>query len=356
MSERPDKTTLLRDLDAGRTLHAPWYTEPEIYEHEQRAIFGRSWQYAGAADMVSQPGQFITGWAGRLPYLVARGEGGTLRAFVNVCPHRGTHLVPERCGQRNAIQCSYHAWTFGLDGTLLAAPGAKEEPDFRPAELGLMPMLVSTWGPWVFINPDCEADSLESTLTDLPGLTASTGVRLDQLKAGRQRLYTIAANWKVVVENYLECYHCPTAHPSFCDMIDVRGYTVREYELFSIQTAPAKESRASGDAVREGFYAFLWPNFTINLYPGAGNVSVNLFRPLDEHNTLALFEYYFPPGISDTEAETFVAFVDQVQREDTALCEAVQVGLRSGGFQQGRLMKSRERALHHFQKLVAGTL
>ncbi len=163
----------------------------------------------------------------------------------------------------------------------------------------------------------------------------------------------------MVVDNYLECYHCPTAHPAFADLIDLSGYVVDEYEGFSVQHGPLRTSAGNGDSpyrlragVEEGIYVLLFPNFAINVYPGPGNVSLNIFEPVDEHRTVARYQYFFAAEVPEPEYEEFVAFVDQIQHEDTVLCESVQRGLESGCFDQGRLLLSRESALRHFQRQV----
>jgi len=149
--------------------------------------------------------------------------------------------------------------------------------------------------------------------------------------------------------------------PGFTDLIDLDKYTVAEYEWFSTQVGPmtraAREGKVGGlydtsQGVRAGFYAYLWPNFTLNIYPGPGNVSLNLFVPLAVDRTLAIYDYCFADAVGEGEERDFIEFIDQVQREDIVLCESVQRGLRSGYFDQGRLMLRREHALRHFQKLV----
>lgn len=348
---------LKASLEQGQTLPAQWYTDRNIYELEQQNIFGRSWQFVGLTEDVTRPGEFFTGRAANVPIVVVRDEDNTLRAFVNVCRHRGSRLVSEERGSRKSLQCRYHAWTYGLEGQLIAAPGSNLEPNFHKGDYRLFPVTLDTWGPFIFVNPRRQDSSLRAVLGELPQLVDRTAIQLDGLKRRQRRTYEIAANWKVVVDNYLECYHCPVAHPGFCDLIDVDQYEVSEYECFSTQTAPAR-SRSKrhpypiGKGVSDGFYAYLWPNFTINIYPGPGNVSLNLFLPAGVDRTLAVFEYCFVDEVRDEEVESFAAFVDQVQREDTVLCESVQMGLTSGVFDQGRLMLSKERALRHFQKLV----
>jgi choline monooxygenase len=211
------------------------------------------------------------------------------------------------------------------------------------------------------VNPDPAARPLAETLETLPQLVAATGLDLGAIRRRARQTYEIDANWKVVVENYLECYHCPVAHPGFCDLIDTNDYVVTEYEYFSTQTGKVKEAARNGMAtnlydasrgVQEGFYAYLWPNFTLNIYPGPGNVSLNLFVPLAVDRTLAIYEYCFADAVSAQEERDFTRFIDQVQREDITLCESVQRGLSSGYFEQGQLMLSREHALRHFQRLA----
>lgn len=346
----------------GWTLPASWYTDPAVFEAEKRSIFRRFWHYAGLAERVVEPGDFLTCRAGDVPILVVRDEALQLRAFVSVCRHRGAEMVPAERGSRKSIQCHYHAWTYDLDGSLRAAPGSKNEPGFDRSEFRLVPVQVEIWGPFVFVNPDLEAGPLSAVLGELPSLVNATGIEVDRLRCRVRHRYDIAANWKVVVDNYLECYHCPVAHPSFSALLDVDQYQVREYEYFSVQTGRVKggESSAAGlrssEGVEEALHAYLWPNFMLNIYPGPGNVSLNLILPVDVDRTAALYEYCFVDEVGDEEVREFVAFIDQVQQEDTVLCESVQRGLRSGFFDQGKLLLSRERALWHFQRLVYDTV
>lgn len=351
---------LASSLDSGYTLPAEWYTRPDILDLERKRIFRRTWQYAGLTEHAAQPGDFFTYHTANVPIVVVRDDAGALRAFVNVCRHRGSQLVLDECGSRKTLQCHYHAWTYNLDGSLRAAPGAKGEPGFDPQRFPLVPIQVDTWGPFIFVNPDSAAPPLAEVLGDLPRLVDATGLRLGAIKRRVRREYDIAANWKVVVDNYLECYHCPVAHPSFSNLIDLDEYHVTGYEYFSTQSGPLKNAGRSdrdkpydvSQGVHDGFYAFLWPNFTLNIYPGPGNVSLNLFLPLDEHRTRAVYEYCFVDAVSDDQAQDFVKFIDQVQEEDIVLCESVQRGLASEFFEQGKLMLTRESALQHFQKLV----
>jgi choline monooxygenase len=346
-------------LERGETLPATWYTDPAYYVREQERVFRHSWQYVGLTEQVDKPGDFFTARAGDVPIVVTRDQQGTLRGYVNVCRHRGSQLVNAEQGNRTTLQCAYHAWTYDLDGSLRAAPGMRDEPKFDKACYALVPVQVEAWGPFVFANPDRDAPPLASVLGELPAMVSATGLRLEAIRRKVRRTYDIAANWKVVVDNYLECYHCPVAHPGFSDLIDLKSYAVAEYEYFSTQAGPPTKSAREGKAglydisgeVEAGFYAFLWPNFTLNIYPGPGNVSLNLFLPVDTNRTLAVYDYCFNDSVPEQEIAEFIRFIDQVQEEDVVLCESVQRGLRSGFFDRGRLMRS-ERMLAHFQKLV----
>ncbi|HEX9057898.1 MAG TPA: aromatic ring-hydroxylating dioxygenase subunit alpha [Ktedonobacterales bacterium] len=346
-------------LAAGHTLPAAWYTDPAMYRRERERIFHHTWQYAGLAEHLANAGDFFTCQLGDVPIVVLRDTDGDVRAYINVCRHRGSQLVLDACGTRKTLQCHYHAWTYNLDGSLRAAPGEKGEPGFDRGEFGLLAAQVALWGPFVFVNPDLQAPPLATMLGTLPQLVDATGLNLGAIKRRVRREYDIAANWKVVLDNYLECYHCPVAHQSFSDLIDVNDYTVTEYDYFSTQGGPMKrDARGAGrpydvtGEVADGFYAYLWPNFTLNIYPGPGNVSLNLFLPMNERRTLAIYEYCFVDAVTDSQVDDFARFIDQVQEEDIVLCESVQRGLESGFFQRGTLMLSREKGLQHFQRLV----
>ncbi len=350
-------TRLRESLEEGYTLPSSWYTNPALFAREKTRIFQRSWQYVGMTEQVAQPGDFFTCTMGDVPIVVTRDESGTLRAFINICRHRGSELVLQDCGNRKTLQCHYHAWTYNLDGSLRSAPGMKDEPGFDKMQFSLRAAQIDTWGPFIFVNPNQNAAPLKDFLGVLPQLLDATGLRLNAIKRRRRHTYEIAANWKIVLDNYLECYHCPVAHPGFSALIDVNNYSVSEYEYFSTQGGPQKENgkavtfNTSGE-VSDGFYAYLWPNFTLNLYPGPGNVSLNLFLPIEVNKTLAIFDYCFVDEVSPQDEENFALFINRVQEEDIVLCESVQRGMNSGFFEQGKLMLSHENGLRHFQKLV----
>jgi len=202
---------LAEALDQGYTLPAAWYTDPARFQLEGERIFRRAWQYVGLAEDLARPGDFLTTTIGDASLVIARDEAGGLRAFANVCRHRGSQLVRDERGNRRTLQCLYHAWTYNLDGSLRAAPGMKDEPGFDKACYSLVALPAEAWGPFIFANPDPAARPLAETLGALPGLVTATGLDLGAIRRRARSTYEIAANWKVVVDNYLECYHCPAS-------------------------------------------------------------------------------------------------------------------------------------------------
>ena len=160
----------------ARTIPFDWYSNPDVLRLERERIFRSAWQYAGRADQIAEPGSFFACDAGGVPVVVVRDKEGSLAAFVNVCRHRGS-LVCEGEGRRETLQCPYHAWTYNLDGTLRTAPRAELEPGFDESQLGLVPVLVDVWGPFVFVNPDTGAPPLAEHLGELPELVAAAGPR-----------------------------------------------------------------------------------------------------------------------------------------------------------------------------------
>jgi choline monooxygenase len=310
---------------------------------------------------VAEPGSFFTFQAGPVPLVVVRDRTGGLNAFVNVCRHRG-HPVAVGSGQRATLQCGYHAWTYGLDGKLRAAPRSQGEPGFDPSELSLVPAQVDTWGPLVFVNPDAGAPPLADTLRELPELVASGGVDVDAVAFRRRSESGVDANWKVVCENFLECYHCAVAHPGFSAMIDVApdAYRLEAGETFSSQFGPLRENGnaaydPSGE-VERGQFHFLWPNMGINIFPGRPNLSIGPIVPVAPGRTERFLDYFFAADADDAWVEELLAFDDQVGREDRALVEAVQRGVAAGVLEQGRLLEGAEVLIADFQRKVADAL
>lgn len=345
-----------------RTLPWDWYVDPSVLRLEQTQIFERFWQYAARADQVAEPGSFTTTFAGHVPVIVVRGKDRELRAFVNVCRHRGS-LLCEGDGRRETLQCPYHAWTYDLDGSLRSAPRSDREPGFDAAGLGLVPVAVDAWGPFVFVNPDHEALPLAEHLGELPRLLAEGGIDVDALVfSKRVEAAEYDANWKICAENYLECYHCSVAHPSFSKAIDVTpdAYTLETSRWFQSQYGPPRNGGGGVyDAVGEverGQFHLLFPSTTINVMPGPPNFSIGPIVPRGAERTYRYLDYFFSPDVTEEWIADYVELDNQVGAEDRVLVERVQAGVRPGVIGEGALMPVSEQLIAHFQRLVTEAL
>ncbi|MDX6439409.1 MAG: hypothetical protein QOF45_1992, partial [Gaiellaceae bacterium] len=309
-----------------------------------------AWQYGGRADQVAEPGSFLATDAGGIPLLVVRDREGELRAFLNVCRHRGAVLT-EGCGERGAIQCHYHAWTYDLDGSLRAAPRSEREPGFDKSELSLLPASAATWGPFLFVNPRADAVPLAEHLGELPEILARD-IEVDGLAFHSRVEFGANANWKIVVENFLECYHCATAHPAFSDEVDVHPdrYLLETHPTFNAQFCRAKTTGERGQ------FHLLYPNTGINVFPGPANLSIGPILPAGPGRTERYLDYFFAPDVDVAWLRDFFAFDDQVGKEDTLLVESVHRGMASGVLEHGRLLLNAEPLLAAFQRWLAKQL
>ncbi|MGH9530974.1 MAG: aromatic ring-hydroxylating oxygenase subunit alpha, partial [Terriglobales bacterium] len=190
------------DADIARswTLPSRLYTDPAALAGEQQRIFSRTWQLVGRRDQVTNPGDYFTTEVAGEPLLIARDAEGKLRAFYNVCRHRAGPPA-EGCGSRKVFRCSYHGWTYGLDGHLLNAPEFEGVEDFRPEEFGLAPLRVEEWALWVFVNLDDDAEPLLASLRELPAQAAR--FNLERLRFLERSEYLMQCNWKTYMDNYL---------------------------------------------------------------------------------------------------------------------------------------------------------
>jgi phenylpropionate dioxygenase-like ring-hydroxylating dioxygenase large terminal subunit len=345
-----------------RTLPYEWYVDPTVLGLEQRRIFATSWHYAARSDQVAEPGRLTTCQAGTVPVLLVRGRDGELRGFVNVCRHRG-HVLCEADATRETIQCPYHAWTYDLDGSLRSAPRSDREPGFDKAALGLLPVAVDMWGPFVFVNPDRDAEPLAAFLGELPELLAAGGLDVDALRFhARAEADEYACNWKVCVENFLECYHCSVAHPSFAKAIDVSqdAYALEVRGRVASQFGPPRNGGggvydAAGE-VERGQFHLLFPATVVNVMPGKPNLSIGPIVPRGTDRTYRFLDYFVAPEVDEAWLADYLALDEQVGAEDRALVEAVQRGIASGGLEAGTLLPESEKLIAHFQGLVVEAL
>jgi choline monooxygenase len=339
----------------------PWttYADPALGRLERERIFARSWQYVGHVGQLPTPGYFAA-QVGDIPVVVTRERDGAIRAFLNVCRHRGS-VVAEGEGARATLQCPYHAWTYGLDGALLSAPRADREGGIEVDELGLRPASVGMWGPFVFVNPDPASAPVDEVLGRLPGLVADAGVDVERLEFRQRAASTVAANWKLVSENFLECYHCSVAHPGFSALVDVSptAYRLDAEETFSTQLGPVRTDGngydVAGEVERSQFH-FLWPNTMINIFPGRMNFSIGPVLPAGPTRTERFLDYFFAPDVDAAWVEELLAFDGQVGAEDVVIVENVQRGVSTGLLAEGRLLPDSERLIADFQQRVRTAL
>jgi choline monooxygenase len=342
-----------------RSLPWAWYADADVLRREGERIFARSWQYAGHLGQIGETGGFFAATAGQIPVVVTRAGDDELRAFLNVCRHRG-HVVASGSGERETLQCPYHAWTYGLDGRLRAAPRSDREPGFDTDELGLKQIQVDTWGPLVFVNPDPEAVPLADALGDVPTQLAEI-LDVNALEFRFRTEFELDANWKISCENFLECYHCAVAHPGFSAAVDVSpdAYRLSAAGLVSSQVGPLRQNGnsflAHGEVPRSQFH-FLWPNFGLNVFPGHPNLSCGPMLPLGPERTGRFLDYFFAPEVDQEWIDELVAFDNQVGTEDRALVEGVQRGVRSGILTEGHVLSESEQLVAHFQRLCAEAL
>ena len=351
------------DLSRASTLPARWYVEPDLLELENEKIFWKTWQPVGRLDMVLRPGDYFACEVAGEPIVVTRGTDHVLRAFSNVCRHRAGTVAAGK-GNRKSLQCRYHGWTYGLDGKLLSQPEFEGVNDWNKNEICLPSIKVDTWGAFVFVNLDPDAPPLPEALGNIPQEVRQLGFDLAAMRSVERRDYLVHCNWKVYVDNYLEGYHVPIAHPGLFRELDYEQYRVDTFRYHSSQYAPirpAKQGDIPGrdrryvrtEAEAKALYCWVFPNLMINIYPD--NMSSNIILPLGPDKTLTIFEWFFSePGTGEgwESVQQTIAFSDEIQREDIEICEAVQRGLRSRLYHQGRFSVKRENGVHHFHRLM----
>lgn len=341
------------EVEGTHTLPARYYTDPGVLDREREQIHARTWQYAGDVDRVAEPGDFFTREIAGNSIIVTRDRDGELRAFYNVCAHRGSKIL-EGEGSERLFQCPYHGWTFELDGTLNSAPNFDEELPCE--EHSLHPVAVETWSPFVFVNLAPDPDPLPETLGELPEILS--GYNIDTFERVRTTHHEIDCNWKVYCDNYLECDHCPVAHQSFTQSIDLPDYEIETYGNFVLQRGTIDEDSGGYSGVSEyvddeelGTYyaAWVWPNFTVDMTPGG--LATTHVTAVDHETTVLVHDHFAREGEVDDEWEREFEMGQQVLAEDVELCERQQAGLASDAFSQGRLGPN-ENGVHRFQSLV----
>ena len=267
-------------------------------------------------------------------------------------------------GRARLITCPYHAWAYNLDGRLHQARRSELIENFDPGEIFLTPVRVEVFCHLVFVNLDPYATPLAEQADDLAREVTRYAPDLESLVFAHRLTYTVRANWKAVVDNFLECYHCPVAHRDFVTLVEMDTYKVTAHGIWSSHMARAGRSDNQAYGVEDASVTdhavwYLWPNTTLMRYPGRGNFMVWRFIPVGPEETYEEFEFFFesaPPTEEEMEA---IRFIDEVlQPEDIGLVESVQRGMRTPAFERGRYLVDpdgsglSEHAVHHFHGLV----
>lgn len=354
------------NIEHAHTIPASYYTQAQVFEYEKEAIFAKSWICIAHRSEVADSNAYITRDIVGESIIVVRGRDAVLRAFYNVCPHRGHQLLTGSGKAKNVITCPYHAWAFKLDGELAHARNCENVADFDKGNSSLVQLRVEEYAGFIFVNMDNDAGTVEE---QLPGLEASMREAcpvIDKLQLAARFVSDTGANWKSIVDNYQECYHCAPAHPGFSDSVDVSQYSHSLFENWSLQFGRAKSSEnsfkfdESGDGAQYAGY-WAWPCSMFNMPPGGNFMTVIYEFPVDANTTLQHYDIYFLNTDITPEQQALIEWYRDVFRpEDLRLVESVQRGLKSRGYRgQGRIMTDKARSglsehgIAHFHNIIA---
>lgn len=344
-------------LAEASTPPCSWYTDPRILDLEQRSVFLHSWQFAGRADQLVQPGQYLTHDIAGEPIAIVRGNDGALRAFHNVCRHHAAAVLTQPQGRVQHLRCPYHGWTYDLTGQLVLTPEFGGVANFDRSTHGLVPVQMAAWQGWIFVKLAGGEPALEKFLAnDL--FERFEGLNVGRLQWMERRRYALHCNWKVFIDNYLDGgYHVPHIHGDLNSVLDDNSYTIETGERSCLQSSVMESTagEATTASVRKGdraYYYWIYPNFMINVYENV--MDTNLVIPRAADQTDVIFDYYFA-DVSNQARENNLASIavsEQIQAEDAAICESVQRGLSSRAYSTGRLSVRREAGEHLFHRLL----
>ncbi|MFC7395457.1 aromatic ring-hydroxylating oxygenase subunit alpha [Scopulibacillus cellulosilyticus] len=336
-------------LSEAYTLPSWLYTDPEVLEFEKKEIFSRTWQYVGHISQVQQNGDYFTTEVADKPLIITRANDGEVRAFYNVCSHRAAKLV-EGEGNKSILTCPYHAWTYHLDGSLNRAPNMKGVENFNHDDFCLKTVRLEIKESLIFVNLDPNAPSMDSVFGGLfEGLKK---FHLDKLKKVRVVETVCKSNWKVGIDNYLECDHCPLVHKSLVQQVNMDDYEVNIFNNYVYQGVPLKGETDDDYALgRGGRYYWLYPNMWLSFDPGPANLSIHRSVPIDHKTTKYIYTTFLMNETMSKEEEDLLAIDQHVRKEDREICEEVQKGLETGAYKQGRFSLT-ENCVHHFHLMM----
>jgi glycine betaine catabolism A len=355
------------------TLPGRYYTDPEIFAAEQERIFEERWIAAARAADLASPGSFRTVSVGRESIILVRGRDGALRAFLNVCRHRGARLCTDTSGQvKRALQCPYHAWTYGLDGSLAAAPNLTKMPDIDRTAYGLAPVSLREWlgYAWVCLAdapPSFEDSVIGAVAERLGGPAEIDAWDIGSLAVGRRVTYDVAANWKLIVENFMECYHCATIHPELTEVLPefAEGYAAQYYvghgaefgadiEGFTVDGGPGLDKIVGiGSEQDRRYYAItVLPQVFINLVPD--HVIFHRMYPAAADRTIVECDWLYRPDTlaAGNDISRSVELFHRVNQQDFDACERCQPNMSSRLYRHGGVLVPSEHHIGTFHEWV----
>jgi Rieske 2Fe-2S family protein len=347
---------VIDDFGQNLTLPSAAYTSPEVLAWEKANLWQSTWVCVGRLEELVAPRQVRAVELGDESVLLVRDEDGTLRAFSNVCRHRGHELAPVGDAiDVRLIRCPYHAWSYRLDGSLRAAPTFTQSPTFDMGEFPLISIGVDVLGGWVFVDLSGSAPPLASHFGNLADIISD--YEPERLVTAASHSYEVEANWKVIVENYNECYHCSNIHPELCEVTPPdSGYDHIPTGMWLGGTMDLKEHavtmsldgssqginfrKIEGEQARHIWYVTVAPNLLLSLHPDY--VMTHRLTPIDVDRTFIECSWLFPPeafDLPDFDPSYATDFWDITNREDWSACEGVQRGMRNRGYRPGPLSR-----------------
>lgn len=361
----PELGLFRTDPEESYTLPASWYTDPAMLAREKAAIFYQNWWYFCATGDLATPGAYVADRVVDQEVFVIRGADDRLRGFYNVCSHRA-HPLLDGSGRVRSIVCPYHQWRYGLNGAFLTARGRDRLPAAACDQAHLKEIHVESVGPMVFVNLAPQPRPLAEMAAQLIADMRDACPRFDQLVRVERHEREVAANWKAIVDNNHECYHCDVNHRSLTTQIDFNGtyeWTDSEWtfshRVKSRQHNGAAYPVAAGGQEQEALFAFLWPNLIPLFWPGTANLAVFQVIPREQERSVERWDFYLAHPEPTQQERGLIDYIKSTLiQEDVALCERVQRGLNSLGYRQGKFVVDRSRTnisehhVHLFQRLV----
>jgi glycine betaine catabolism A len=340
----------MASFNAPKTLAQKYLISEEIFAEEQKRIFSKQWVCVGHQSDIATTGDYFLAEIAGESVIIVRDQFGSIRAFYNACRHRGTRLCEDKGHFRQTIQCPYHAWTYGLDGRLLGAPHMEQCEDFDKADYPLNEVKIGLWEGFIFLNLAGEPAPLEASFAPLSGKFSHWN--LPKLRSAKRIEYDVRANWKLIFENYSECYHCPLVHPA---LSKITPYDSAENDLTDgpflggfMPITSGSSLTMSGHACalpvgeikaedhKRVFYYSIFPNMLLSMHPNY--VMVHQIWPQKPGRVLIYCNWFFHPdafGRPDFRPDDAIEFWDMTNKQDWHVCELSQQGITSRSYQPG---------------------